>query len=120
MKTVEILIVIVLTTIFLVTIFERQPSNTIIRKSSYLIHLEKDVEFRDFIINNDGCFGSSELSIDSLIKNYLAKEYDYMLCSDEKANELPVKKINVDTLFFSGNLTSTKIKTIRLYYWTKD
>jgi hypothetical protein len=121
MKTVEILLVIIITSIFMIIIFPKQSSTQVIRQDSYLINMEKDIGFRDFIILNKGCFNSSSgLIINNIIERYLPKEYDYIFCSDDKASQVPLKKITIDSLFIAGNITSINFKTVRLYYWTKD
>jgi len=117
-RTLEILIVIIVTTIFLLVIIPKQAINTEDKVQLYLINLEKNADFRSFVSQNTGCYNSStSFIINTLIEEYLPSNYDYLICSDAKATELPETRVVVDTLFFAGNITSVNYKTVRLYYW---
>jgi len=120
-KTVEILIAIILTTIFMLAIMPKQVTNKPIERKSYLIYLEKDNEFRDFVMRNTGCFDSeSNQEADNIIRKFLPNNFEFTLCSGTRLSELPAKLVFADTLFFSGNITETNFKVIRLYYWYKE
>jgi len=120
MKTMEILLVIVLTTIFVLTVIPRSSENKRDEQKFYLNTLEKNEEFRDFLINNNNCFNSTEdiVSVE-LLRGYVPLEYDFKLCIDDIPTDSPSKDVIVDTLFFSGNMTDVDTKIIRLYYWVK-
>jgi len=119
MKTVEILLVIILSSIFLLVILPKQQQNTETKSTPYLIYLEQDPEFRNFINSNTRCYNSSSNEANNFVKRYLPKEFDYILCSGTKATNLPEKNVFVDSLFFSGNISNVEYKIIRLYYWAK-
>ncbi len=129
MKTVEIMLVIVITTIFMLVIIPQGSTNIIKEREPYLIYLQELPEFRNFVSNNDGCFDSGESNtVDNLIRRYLPDEYYYTLCLNarmQSSNYLfnygtPQKEVHVDTLLFAGNYTNINIKTVRLYYWSES
>ncbi len=116
-KTVEILLVIIITTIFVLSIASRQAENKPSERISVLNKLEKDSGFRGFVMENSGCYNSASLEINYLIAGYLPDNYDYLFCISEKSESLPQKEVYLDTLFFAGNITDIRFKTLRLYYW---
>ena len=120
MKTIEILLVVVLTTIFLVLIIPGRESLSRSKHSSYLINLEKNDDFRNFVTNNNACFNSTPANTaTALIERYLPQEFDYTLCTGPKIESVPEKDVYIDLLVIVGNYTYTNFKTIRLYYWTE-
>lgn len=119
MKTIEILLVIILSTIFLLVILPKQQQITETKSTPYLIYLEKDADFREFIQSNTQCYNSSSSEASKFIRRYLPQELDYILCSGTKTTNLPEKNVFVDSLFFSGNISNVEYKIIRLYYWSK-
>ena len=119
MKTIEIMLVIILSTIFLLVILPKQQQITETKSTPYLIYLEKDAEFRDFIISSNECYNSSSAEASSYVEKYLPQELDYILCSGTKSTNLPEKNVFVDSLFFAGNISNVEYKIIRLYYWAK-
>ncbi len=116
MKTIEIMLVIVFTTIFLLALLQNQFSTPVNEKAEYLIELEKDSGFRNYVLQNTGCFNSTTSS-SGYIRRYLPSRLDYNLCIGTKPTELPVIDVYVNNMYFSGNLTSVQTKTIILYYW---
>ena len=117
MKTMEILLVIVLTTIFVLTVVPSTIENDREEQKFYLNLLESDIEFRDFLINNNNCFNSTQdLVAINKLKVYLPLEQDFKLCVDKIPEDLPPRDVTVDTLFFVGNYTDVDYKIIRLYY----
>jgi len=120
MKTIEMLLVIVLSSIFLLVVVPKQASVERTENPSYLISLEKNSQFRDFVNANNGCYDSNQGAvINRLVVDYLPDEYDYTICIGRKASSLPQKNLFVDTLFVSGNYTNINYKVVRLYYWAK-
>ena len=119
MKTIEILLVIILSTLFLLVVLPKQQQTTETKSKAYLIYLEKDADFRNFIISNTACYNSSSVEASRFIRRYLPDDLDFILCSGTKATDLPEKNVFVDSLFFSGNISNIEYKTIRLYYWVK-
>ena len=116
MKTLEILLVIVFTTIFLLAMMKKQFSSPVNERTEYLIELEKDSSFREYASQNTGCFNSSTSS-SGHIRKYLPLRFDYTLCLDAKPTHLPAKDIYTNSLYFTGNISEVKSKTIKLYYW---
>lgn len=116
MKTIEIFLVIIFTTIFLMTLLQKQFSSPVIERSNYLIELEKNSEFRDYLSANSGCFNSTTTSV-GYIRQYLPSRFDYLLCISSGPNSLPESNVNVNALFFTGNTTSAAYKPVKLYYW---
>lgn len=117
MKTLEMLFVVVLSSIFLLAIVPQAANAPVTGRISYLVKLEKDENFRSFVNSNPGCFNSTNTLVDSLMQRYAQKKFDYVLCSGERASNLPSKTVYLDTLFFAGNITDTNYRIIRLYYW---
>jgi hypothetical protein len=119
-KTLEALLAIIITSIFMLGVFPKQQANLAFEEVSYLAKLEKNSDFRIFAGGNDGCFNSTpKASINVLIESYLPARYDYIFCSNAKAQQVPQGKLYADTLFFTGNITQTNYKILRLYYWVK-
>jgi hypothetical protein len=120
MKTIEMLLVIIISTIFLLIIIPRQES---LRRSELMdifVNLEENEHFRSFASENLGCFGSENMIASDLIEPYLPESYDYYLCIGSTPDLLPRKDVFTESLFFSGNHTEIQNKVIRLYYWVKD
>lgn len=120
MKTIEMLFVIVISTIFLIVILPRQESLNRAELKEVIINLEHNDYFRNFVSDNTGCFNSTNQTVSNLIRTYLSDVYDYTLCIGVFPSSVPNKDIFVESLFFSGNYTETQNKIIRLYYWVKD
>ena len=121
MKTVEIMLVVIVTTIVILYIVPKQSAIDTDTRKEHLIYLEDNPEFREFISGNIGCYGSSDSEISSLVETYLPTGHDYILCSGSSISELPVKsRIYVDNLFFSGNISNIDYKIVRLFYWPEE
>ncbi|MBN2368800.1 hypothetical protein JXC34_07290 [Candidatus Woesearchaeota archaeon] len=118
MKTVEILMAIVITTIFLLVIIPKQSTLSRQASEAYLVNLMDDENFRVFVTGNTACFNStSGQQINAMIARYLPNQYDYIVCSGARVTELPERNVFVDTLLIAGNITSIQPKVVRLYYW---
>lgn len=117
MKTIEILLVIVLTTMLLLIIIPR-PSTLETEQKNYLIHLEQNAAFRNFAIQNAGCYNSTDTeAITGLVRGYLPQDYSFVICIDQSA-VLPDKEtIYANSIIISGNYSSIDVKTVRLFYW---
>ena len=71
-------------------------------------------------MSNTGCINSSDNTVgNNLIERYLPIDHDYILCIDTSTSNLPEQKVNVDTIFLAGNLTSLNFVEIKLYTWAK-
>ncbi len=120
MKTVEVLFVIVLTSIFLfVMVPELTMTEEVERFQDILINLEENPDFRNFVVANNGCYNSSNTTVDSYITQYIEDEYDYLLCINRASSGFGARKVVAETLFIAGNITNYQQRTVRLYYWTR-
>ena len=120
MKTIEMLLVMVISTIFLLIILPKQNYCDNMQKESYLIHLEKDETFRHFITDHTACYNSTpKNTLTVLVDRHVPKEFEYKICIDKTPNTLPKKDIFIDSLVIAGNYSQTDFKTIRLYYWSE-
>jgi hypothetical protein len=109
MKTIEVLLAATFTALFL---FETSLD--------VLANLEKNDAFRDFATLNTGCFNStSNTDFNREIDKYVPIEYDYLACIDASSYTLPDKKIFIDSIVISGNLSLYRPKTVKLYHWLK-
>ncbi|MFH2020111.1 MAG: hypothetical protein ABIJ34_01775 [archaeon] len=118
-KTLEILFVIIISVFFLVAVIPRQYANFEKGRTSYLLKMENDEEFRTFVTANNVCFNSSQDNVATrLTSRYLPGIYSYIICTGPSVSSLPPQDISVDTLFFAGNYSSTNFKILKLYYWT--
>lgn len=120
MKTIEMLLVIVVSTMFLLVIIPKQNSLNRAELKEVLINLEDNPQFRSFSSENTGCYNSTNQTISELIESYLAFAYDYNLCIGVLPDSVPDKDIFVESLLFVGNHTEVQNKIIRLYYWVKE
>jgi hypothetical protein len=120
LKTFEALIAIVLTLIFVILLVPRDNSSEPGGKKIEIMNkLEKYPEFRQGIIENTGCFNrTSNNVISESINSYLSSRYDYYLCVNDDAENLPNKRVYVDSVFITGNITTFQHKIAKLYYWT--
>ncbi|AJF61924.1 TPA: hypothetical protein HA239_02475 [Candidatus Woesearchaeota archaeon] len=123
MKTIEMLIVIVLSAIFLIMLLSKPASLNQAEVKDYFIKLEENEEFRQYIQNTTGCFNSSvDSPAATLLMRYMTTSYDYLLCSGTVATsaQLPPQTVYIDSLVFTGNYTDTRFKKLSLYYWLRQ
>ncbi len=120
MKTIEMVLVIVISTIFLVVIIPKQESISRTGLKDVLPELEENNEFREFSQKNNGCFNFTNQTISDLVGSYLENNFDYLLCINVFPDSVPDQNIYVETLYFAGNYSETKQKKIRLYYWINE
>ena len=120
MKTIEMLFVIVISTIFLIVIIPKPESLSRSDLKDILIELEDNPQFRDFSQKNTGCFNSTNQTVSELIGSYLSTTYDFNLCIGILPSSVPNQNIFVESLYFVGNYTTTNQKKIRLYYWINE
>lgn len=121
MKTMEILLAIVLSTIFLLAIIPKFSSNPLSERKTYLIYLEDDPGFRDFAAAGQGCFLSgTDVELDAMIRRYVPAKENFAFCIDNFPESLPDARVFADTLFLAGNLTEVRFIKVRLYYWEAE
>jgi len=121
-KTMEALLAIIITALFLVLLIPKMDtSETREEKLQILENLEKDDNFRINIINSDNrCYNKSSNNVLSAkIDNYLLDEYNFRLCINSKALNLTEQKTYVDSVYILGNITNYSNKIVRLYYWVE-
>ncbi len=120
MKTMEALLAIIITALFIVLLIPKMDtSKTREERLQILDKLEKDDEFRINIINSENeCYNKSSNNILSAkMDNYLLDEYNFRLCINSKALNLSEQKTYVDSVYILGNMTNYSNKIVRLYYW---
>jgi hypothetical protein len=117
MKTIEILLVIVISTIFIFAIMPSESNEDFINQE-YLSNLEKDDFFRDFASANTGCYNTLNANTATRsIERYLPPEYGYIICVGEKTEPPDKDRMFVDSLVIVGNHTKLNRKIVWLYYW---
>lgn len=119
LKTAEILLVIIITTVISISLLQKQNTYYNFKNEKYLVNLEKNPYFRDFIINNIDCFNKSNLifsnnlpensilCIYNLNNNYVTLDYDNLN-----------RNIYIETVFFTGNQSRINFKIVKLYYFS--
>jgi hypothetical protein len=119
LKTFEALIAIVLTLIFVMLLVPKESiSEPRGNKIEIMNELEKYPDFVSGTIENTGCFNRTSGNVlSNLTDKYLSSRYSYYMCIDAAAENLPNKRIYVDSIFITGNITNYQHKTARLYYW---
>ncbi len=120
MKSVEMMLVIIVSVFFLISIMGRQSEMRREELKDVLIKLEDNPEFRSFCTSNTGCFNSTDPNdADSLIRQYLSEDYGYYLCINNAPYDFPQTNIYGESIFFAGNHTDVSHDTVRLFYWLK-
>jgi len=119
MKTFEVLIAIVLTLIFVILMVPKENTSELKGEGIKIMNLmEKYPDFISETIENDGCFNrTSSNKLANLTEEYISGSYSYYICVDSAATNLPNKRIYVDSVFMTGNITNYQHKIVRLYYW---
>lgn len=120
MKTIEMLLVIVVSTMFLLVIIPKQASLSRAELKEVLINLEDNSQFRLYASQNTGCYNSTNQTVSDLIESYLPSVYDYNLCIGILPSSVPDRNIFVESLLFVGNHTEVQNKILRLYYWVNE
>ena len=122
MKTLEILLVVILTTFFMLVIIPNKTEIINVDKPNYLINLENDESFRSYIsFSNNICYNSSQDNYaTNAIDRYLPKVYDYWLCVEIIPGALPPTDVTIDSLVMVGNYSKPKFKIVRLFYWAEQ
>ena len=113
-KTIEVLIAIIMSFVFLVLIM---PADTqVVSKAALgvLLPYENNLHFRNCVLEgNDGCINGY---LDSDIPPHL--DYKILITEDPNENlDLPEKKVYAETLYFAGNITNSSTKILKLFYW---
>jgi|SaaInlStandDraft_5_1057022.scaffolds.fasta_scaffold190562_2 hypothetical protein len=119
MKSIEILLTVVFTVLFLLVIIPSQESLKVQENPYYLINIENDIDFRNFIANNnDECYNKSQVNTATQkISKYLPDYYNFNLCIDIIPNNLPPVKVDIDSIVIVGNYTNPNFKIVKLFYW---
>jgi len=120
LRTLEAVLAIVITFIFLIFIIPNNFSGSKQEKLNILNNLIEENEFRDAIMNmSSECLNkTSGNQANDIINPIMGDEWNYYLCKDKKPEELPRKEVFVESAFFTGNITDYyPNKIIKLYYW---
>lgn len=121
LKTLEAVIAIVLSFIFLIFLIPSKPDTQERRPDLDLINvLGQNPTFRTCVlIENYSCTNTTfEAYYPQVIIDY---NYRFNISSDPKISgiELPAANIHSESLVIAGNDTYINPKTVRLYYWLK-
>lgn len=121
LKTLEALIAIILTFLFLIFIIPNSLEGSKQENQKTMQNLLTYEGFRNELINLTGCVNTtSNNTLSGMISQNLGANYEYHLCKDQKPQNLPRKEVFAESLFFTGNITDYyDSKIIRLYYWNK-
>jgi hypothetical protein len=118
MKTIEILMIILLTVFFMFVIMPVFVEKGELSTTSYLASLIMDPDFRAFLTGAPACYNSTDMNNGTLlVGRQLPRGYSFMLCTGRYPESLPVADVYQDTMFFAGNVTDLGYKVIRVYYW---
>ncbi|MEM2138773.1 MAG: hypothetical protein QXM96_01320 [Candidatus Woesearchaeota archaeon] len=90
LKTIEILLVILITTILSISIIQNNDKSISFNKNqdfykNYLIILEKNPEFRNFVLKNSGCFNLTNINISNKLDFYFYNN-NVIICIDSFPN----------------------------------
>ena len=127
-RTLEAIIAIVITFIFLVAILPlRETGITTEEKIKVLGNLIDDKTFRTgvFELEFNRCFTEQDQEwINNYVRNYLADGYEYRFCIYNHLRyplieDLPDKEVIVDSVFITKDLSDYERRIVRFYYWVK-
>ena len=127
-RTLEAIIAIVITFIFLVAILPlRETGITTEEKIKVLGNLVDDEEFRTevFTLSVDQCFTEESPDwLSNLVRKYLSNGYEYRFCLYEDLDyplieDLPDKEVFVDSVFITKDLSNYERRIVRFYYWVR-
>ena len=127
-RTLEAIIAIVITFIFLVAILPiKEPGLITEKKIKVLGNLADDEIFRMKMFNLDyvnQCFTEQEEWLNNSVRYYLSDGYEYRLCIYDTLDYplleyLPDKEVFVDSLFITKDLSDYERRIVRFYYWIR-
>ena len=118
-RTVEAMIAIVITFVFIAIIFPRiQLTGTRGENVHLLTTLEKREDFRNCVIKNNGT------CVNSTIAAGLPLQFDYKFNISADPNVgapvLPAKRVFADSVYVAGNASNRTDTIVRLYYFAKS
>ncbi|NTV23623.1 MAG: hypothetical protein HGA85_04575 [Nanoarchaeota archaeon] len=117
-KTMEIILVALLTSIFVLSILPTQVVTKATAGKHYLIKVEDDI--RAIAVSGRRCMNESApgAAIEEL-KEMLPPGTGFQVCIDMTPEALPDKRVSVDNLFIAGNITNLTYNHVKLYYWSE-
>ena len=126
-RTLEAIIAIVITFIFLAVILPMKETGIITKEEIRVLpNMIDDEEFRmkTFNLTINQCFDEEGTWIDMLVKKRLSSDYNYLFCVYDHLEfplieSLPDKEIFVDSLFITKELDDYERRIVRFYYWIK-
>ena len=118
MKTVEVIIAVLVTFAFVISIIPETAVNRNTNPDNFLMGLENNMNFRSCVISEDST------CLDNIISTSIVGYYNYTYSIfdnylDEPSLNLPQKEINTYSVVVSGNHSLYNPKIFKLYYWTK-
>ncbi len=126
-RTLEAIIAIVITFIFLVGILPLKGTGITTKEEIRVLpNIIDEEEFRikTFNLTINQCFDDEETWIDNLVRKRLSSDYDYIFCVYGNLNyplidDLPNKEVFVDSFFITKNLDNYEKIIVRFYYWIR-
>jgi len=119
MKTVEVVIVIVLTAVYMLTILPQNADISASPNIDYLSKLQTNNDFRKLATQKQGCFDATDTDTNNIIGKYIPPDFEYKICFDATFSALPDKEVSAESIFFAGNETDINYKVVRLYAWAR-
>jgi hypothetical protein len=118
-KTIEVLIAIFITFIFLFVFIPQQRASERNEPSPDVISaLSQDPGFISCVVSGD------QACINMSIEKELPGEYSFKVNISDNPNVivsgLPSKRVFANSLYVAGNMTNAKRMIVRLYFWSKE
>ncbi len=118
LRTIEVLVALFITIIFLVLIIPRYYTSDIdIQDQNIIEPLREDDAFRNAVLSGDNA------TIDTKIRQHLSAKYEFVYTSSADqnavANNLPAKRVFSESAYFTANSTYYSPKVFRIYYWSR-
>ncbi len=118
LKTLEAFLALIITFAFVLYLIPT-PENDVTQDTSTLLSsMIKRETFRVYAANLTTCIYKGEnTSINVLLDTELKTYINYSICLQGDIPSLPRKKVNVESVYITGNLTDRNDRIIKLYYW---
>ena len=123
MKTIEVFLAITIVFVFILMTQNKNVSLDNVESLNTLQFLSSDQSFRDniYAINNYCVNKGYGLLVNQKIEEVLPKYLNYTVCVYDdprfKIDNLPDKKVYVDTYYFATDGFTYKPKVAKLFYW---
>lgn len=119
LKTLEVILALVFTFAFILYILPSHDASVDEEAKKILIHLMDDDGFREQANNLTSCINRGDnQTINTYFDSTLYSYIEYYLCPQGMTPSLPRKKVNVESLYLTGNMTDSTQKIVKLYYFS--